>query len=137
MILSWGDALENGKATHSSILAWRIAWTEEPDGLQSVGSQKSQTRLSDQTTTVPSPNPISVRVLARSGVSDSLRPVDCSPPGSSVHGSLQARTLEGLPWPPPGDLPDPGMEPTALTSPALTGGFLATSATQAPAPGNC
>ena len=33
--------------THSSILAWRIPWTEEPDGLQSMGSTKSQTRLSD------------------------------------------------------------------------------------------
>ena len=37
-------------ATHSSILAWRIPWTEEPGGLQSVGSQ-SQTRLSDFTFT--------------------------------------------------------------------------------------
>ena len=32
-------------ATHPSILAWRIPWTEEPDGLQSVGLQKSQTQL--------------------------------------------------------------------------------------------
>ena len=32
-------------ATHSSILAWRIPWTEEPGGLQSMGSQKSQTQL--------------------------------------------------------------------------------------------
>ena len=32
-------------ATHSSILAWRIPWTEEPGGLQSMESQKSQTRL--------------------------------------------------------------------------------------------
>ena len=31
------DHLEMGKATHSSILAWRIAWTEEPGGLQSMG----------------------------------------------------------------------------------------------------
>ena len=37
------DPLE--EATHSSILAWRIAWTEEPGGLQSMGSQKSQSRL--------------------------------------------------------------------------------------------
>ena len=36
-----------GMATHSSILAWEIPWTEEPGGLQSMGSQKSQTRLSD------------------------------------------------------------------------------------------
>ena len=33
------DPLEKGMATHSSILAWRIPWTEEPGGLQSVGSQ--------------------------------------------------------------------------------------------------
>ena len=35
------DPLEKGMATHSSILAWRIPWTEEPGGLQSMGSQKS------------------------------------------------------------------------------------------------
>ena len=34
------DALEKGMATHSSILAWRIPWTEEADGLQSIGSQR-------------------------------------------------------------------------------------------------
>ena len=44
--LGWEDPLVKGKATHSSILAWRIPWTEEPSGLQSMGSQ-SRTRLSD------------------------------------------------------------------------------------------
>ena len=34
------DPLEKGMATHSSIRAWRIPWTEEPGGLQSMGSQK-------------------------------------------------------------------------------------------------
>ena len=34
------DPLEEGMATHSSILAWRIPWTEEPGGLQSIGSEK-------------------------------------------------------------------------------------------------
>ena len=34
------DPLEQGMATHSRILAWRIPWTEEPDGLQSMGSQR-------------------------------------------------------------------------------------------------
>ena len=38
------DALEEGTAIDSRILAWRPSWTEEPDGLQSMGSQ-SQTRL--------------------------------------------------------------------------------------------
>ena len=36
----WEDTLEEGMATHSSILAWRITWTEEPGGLQSMGSQR-------------------------------------------------------------------------------------------------
>jgi len=35
--LGWEDPLETGMATHSSILAWSIPWTEEPGGLQSVG----------------------------------------------------------------------------------------------------
>ena len=34
------DSLEEGMATHPSILAWRILWTEEPDKLQSIGSQR-------------------------------------------------------------------------------------------------
>ena len=41
------DALEKGEATHSSILAWRIPWTEEPGGLQPMRSQRSWTQLSD------------------------------------------------------------------------------------------
>ena len=44
--LGWEDPLEEGMATHSSILAWRIPWTEEPGGLQSMELQ-SQTGVSD------------------------------------------------------------------------------------------
>ena len=46
-VLSLGeeDPLEKEMATHSSILVWEISWTEEPGGLQSMGSQKSWTRL--------------------------------------------------------------------------------------------
>ena len=36
----WEDPLEKGMATHSSVLAWVIPWTEEPGGLQSMGSQR-------------------------------------------------------------------------------------------------
>ena len=43
------DPLEKEMATHSSILAWEIPWTEEPDTLQSMGSQKSRTGLSNWT----------------------------------------------------------------------------------------
>ena len=45
--LGWKDPLEKGMATHSSILAWEIPWTEDPGGLQSMGVTKSQTRLSN------------------------------------------------------------------------------------------
>ena len=38
--LGWEDALEEGLTAHSNILAWRIPWTEEPGGLQSIGSQR-------------------------------------------------------------------------------------------------
>ena len=38
--LGWEDALEKEMATHFSILAWKISWTEEPGGLQRVGSQR-------------------------------------------------------------------------------------------------
>ena len=38
--LGWEDPLEEGMVIHSSVLAWRIPWTEEPGGLQSIGSQR-------------------------------------------------------------------------------------------------
>ena len=38
--LGWEDPLEEDMATHSSILAWRVLWTEEPGGLHSTGSQR-------------------------------------------------------------------------------------------------
>ena len=55
-------------------------------------------------------------------VSDSLQPRDCSLSGSSIHGILQARILEWVPFPSPGDLPNPGIEPgsPALEADALT-----------------
>ena len=57
-------------------------------------------------------------------MSNSLRPLDCSPPSSSVHGILQARILDVFPCPPPEDLPDSGIEPVSLTSSALVGSSL-------------
>ena len=42
--LGWEDPLEKGMATHSSILAWRIPWTEEPGRLQSMRSQRVRHR---------------------------------------------------------------------------------------------
>ena len=56
-------------------------------------------------------------------------PMDCSLPGSSVHRILQARTLEWVAMPSSRDLPNPGIKPISLNSPALAGGFSTTSAT--------
>ena len=69
------------------------------------------------------------RVCTQSSVCD---PMDCSPPGSSVHETLQQEYWSGLPCPLPGDLPNPGIEPAFLTSPALAGGFFATSSNWKP-----
>ena len=50
--LGWEDPLEEEMTTHSSILAWKIPWTEEADGLQSMGVAKSRTQLNDFHTSV-------------------------------------------------------------------------------------
>ena len=73
----------------------------------------------------------SVHAYSRPSLLDS---VSCSPPVSSVHGIYWS----GLPFPSPGYLPDLGIKPASLTSPALAGRFFTTSATsEAPTPWNC
>ena len=54
-------------------------------------------------------------------------PMDYGPPGSSM-GLYRWEYWSGLPFPPPEDFPDPGIQPVSLASPALTGGFFTTSA---------
>ena len=53
-------------------------------------------------------------------------PMDCSQPGFSVHGFPRQEYWTGLPFPPLGDLPNPGIEPASSASPALAGGFFTT-----------
>ena len=76
------DSLEEGMETHSSILAWRIPWIEEPGGLQSTGSQLDTTLRTPTNRRMCS---VAVQLCDLG---------NCSPPGSSVHGVLQARVLE-------------------------------------------
>ena len=45
--MGWEDPLEEGMATHSSIIAWKIPWTEEPGGLQSIELQRVGYNWSD------------------------------------------------------------------------------------------
>ena len=51
-------------------------------------------------------------------------PLDCSPPGSSVHEVFQSRVLDCLPFPPPRDLPNPGIKPKSFAPPSLQVDFL-------------
>ena len=56
-------------------------------------------------------------------------PMDCSPPISLSTGLSRQKYWSGLPCPSPGDLPNPGIKPVSLMSPALAGRFFTTSAT--------
>ena len=188
-------------ATHSSVLAWRIAWTEEPGGLYSSwGCKESDTterlhfhldhlklggKIERLVENFNTSTDFCLLELLLSGESEGLGfflalartrgwegkqeveffgdsemtswrsesvgkeveyllgmyakspllcltlcdPMDCSPPGSSVHGISQARFGSGLPCPPPGELPNPGIKSLSLTSPALVSMFFTTSAT--------
>ena len=117
--LGWEDPLEKEMATHSRILAWRIPWTEEPGGLQSMRSQRvGHDWVTDttgwQTRTAVLTRWCITRVSAGTVRLSSLppvvslcvwfaqsRPTLCdsrdyySSPGSSVHGILSAPLLKG------------------------------------------
>ena len=67
-----------------------------------------------------------VHVLSHSVVPSCLWSHGLWPPGSSGHGIIQVRILEWLPFPSPGDLPDPGIELIPRTSPALAHRFFTT-----------
>ena len=58
--------------------------------------------------------------------------LDCNPPGSLVHGLFRQGYWNGLPFPPPGDPPHPGIKPMSSVSPALTGGLSTTEASGKP-----
>ena len=89
----WEDPLEKRMATHSNSLAWRIPWTEEPGGLQSMGSQKSQTWLATtQHNNNTSETSMCNWMIQFSSVAQSCLtlhyPMNCSTPGLPVHHQL-------------------------------------------------
>ena len=130
------DALEKEMATHSSILAWEIPWTEEPGGLQSMGSQKSQihwlknnnlsinrTNLCESPSEDPQQSVMSAQELLL--LSRFSHVWLCATPWTVGHqaplsmGFSRQGYWSGVPSPPPGDLPDPGIEPASPVAPAL------------------
>ena len=78
--VGWEDPLEKGKATHSSILAWRIPWTEEPGGLQSAAATAA--KLLQLCPTL-------------------CNPIDSSPPGFPSLRFSRQEHWSGLPFPSP------------------------------------
>ena len=97
------NPLEEGMTTHSSILAWRIPWTEEPGGLQYIGSDMTEvTSHTCNACSIKVPTRWHLALLGKvensSEVAQSCPilwdPMDRSLPGSSVQGIFEARVLE-------------------------------------------
>ena len=128
--LGWEDPLEKGMAPHSSILAWRIPWTEEPGGLQSMGSQR--VRHNWVTTTSSSihkllhqnfpkirwklllmPHYSSCMAWIPNQVLNSLSNQVLSLSNNSPLSMefFRQEYWHGLPFPSPGDLPNPEIKP--------------------------
>ena len=119
--LDWEDPLEKGVATYSSILAWRIPWTEEPGRLQSMGLPRVGHDWMTFNHSVLLWNARSIRAMknqVKVKVAQSCPtlcdPMDCSLPGSSVQGILQARRLECVAISLSGDLLIEGLNPGLL-----------------------
>ena len=89
-------------------------------------------QVSDQNEKPASWDPCMSASSVTQSCSTLCEPMDCSPPGSSVHGILQQECSSRLPFPFPGDLSNPGIEPLSLASAALAGGFFTTAPSRKP-----
>ena len=116
-------ASEKEMATHSIVLAWRIPGTGEPGGLPSMGSHRVGHDWSDLAAAA------GVLYLVTQSCLTLCDPMYYSWPGSSVHGDSPGKNTEWVAMPFSRDLPDQGIEPLSLLSPALAGSFFTTSAT--------
>ena len=90
--LGWKDPLEKEMATHSSILAWKIPWTGEPGGLQSIGSQRVG---NDRATNTSDLCQFSSVTQSCPTLCD---PMNCSTPGLPVHHQLPEFTQTHVHW---------------------------------------
>ena len=124
------DPLKKEMATHSSILAWKIPWTEDPGGLQSMGSQELDTtdRLSTchVLDTILSLFQILSHLISNSSAAAAAAKLLQSCPTLATPWTIARQVplsmgfsrqeyWSGLPFPPLGDLPNPGIKPRSLT----------------------
>ena len=102
--LGWEDPLEKEMATHSSILAWKISWTEEPDGLQSRGLQRVEHDWVTNTYTylitvntqkrILLNTPLSFHLIFRKGsYYETVNIIGLKIPGNLVHGVREDTTI--------------------------------------------
>ena len=101
LIPGLGRPLEEGMATHSSIIAWEIQWTEKPGGIQSKGLSRVFSNTTVQRHWCSAFFMVQLSATAVAAAAKSLQscptlcdPIDSSPPGFPIPGILQARTLE-------------------------------------------
>ena len=118
----------NGRVLEMALGIGPVFWmgklrSEKTEGLPKVTavSRRTGTRARFLISSSGLPVTVCLKCVAYSVVLTLCDPMDCSPSDSSVHGILQARIMNRLPFPSPGDLPDPGIE---HGSPALQAGSL-------------
>ena len=121
--LGWEDPLEEEMATYSSILAWRIPWTEEPGWLQSMGSQKVRHDWVTKPSTHTNEHSTHVLCLVIQSSLTLCDPWTVAPQAPMSMGFSRQEYWSEFPCPPPGDCSNPGIKPR---SPALAGGFFTT-----------
>ena len=119
------DPLKKEMATHSCILAWRTPWTEQPGGLQSMGSHRVRQDLARRVIMRNVLNKAQCLIAAAAAKSLQSCPTLCDP-WTVAHrappsmGFSRQEYWSGSPFPSPGDLPDPGIEPGSPTLQADT-----------------
>ena len=117
-------ALEKEMAIHSSVLAWRIPGMGEPGGLPSMGSHRVGHDWSDLAAAAAAYADYLIHVHVANPWT-----IACQAPLSM--GFSKQEYWSWLPCPPPGDLPEPGIKPGSLTSPASAGFFITSSTWEA------
>ena len=131
--LGQADPLEEEMATHSSILAWRIPWTKEPGGIQSIGLKRIwHDWATEHTHTMCKIYMYLLVCCMLSHFSHTWLFVILWTVARQVPLSMRFSRQEswsGLPGLPSGDLPNPGIKPASLASPALAGRFFTAGAT--------
>ena len=123
MQIVWRTCQENLKGFKLEIDVVLEKWPWELDLYEKVGREPAGNCCSEQVRAEENP----CTCVCVQSWPTLCEPTDCSPPASSSMGFSRQEPWSGLPFPPPGGLPDPRIEPKSLGSPALADGFFTTA----------